>query len=87
VQGEFGIGLLSFWTVGDTLTMTSTGSDQRAYQMTMTKGDPRYSVSPRRVLFADAGTELRISPLLVSPFRTTSRSGSRASCRPRCTAT
>jgi hypothetical protein len=64
VQGEFGIGLLSFWTVGDTLTMTSTGSDQRAYQMTMTKGDPRYSVTPRRVLFADAGTELRISPLL-----------------------
>ena len=29
VQGEFGIGLLSFWTVGDTLTMISTGSDQR----------------------------------------------------------
>jgi hypothetical protein len=64
VQGEFGIGLLSFWTVGDTLTMTSTGSDKRAYQMTMTKGDPSYSVSPRRLLFADAGTELRISPLL-----------------------
>jgi DNA gyrase/topoisomerase IV subunit B len=64
VQGEFGIGLLSFWTVGDTLTMTSTGSDQRAYQMTMTKGDPGYSVSPRRLLFAEAGTELRISPLL-----------------------
>src|SRR5471032_407650 len=64
LQGEFGIGLLSFWTVGDTLTMTSTGADQRAYQMTMTKGDPRYSVSPRRMLFADAGTELRISPLL-----------------------
>jgi hypothetical protein len=64
VQGEFGIGLLSFWTVGETLTMTSTGSDQRAYQMTMTKGDPSYSVSPRRLLFADAGTELRISPLL-----------------------
>ena len=26
LQGEFGIGLLSFWTVGDTLTMTSTGA-------------------------------------------------------------
>ena len=26
VQGEFGIGLLSFWTVGDNLTMTSTGA-------------------------------------------------------------
>ena len=36
-------GLLSFWTVGDTLTMTSTGADQRAYQMTMRKGDPRYT--------------------------------------------
>ncbi len=26
VQGEFGIGLLSFWTVGDTLCMTRCGS-------------------------------------------------------------
>jgi Histidine kinase-, DNA gyrase B-, and HSP90-like ATPase len=64
LQGEFGIGLLSFWTVGDTLTMTSTGSDQKAYQMTMSKGDSRYEVSPRRVLFAEKGTELKISPLL-----------------------
>jgi hypothetical protein len=64
LQGEFGIGLLSFWTVGDTLTMTSTGRDQRAYQMTLSKGDPRYDVSPRRLLFAEKGTELRISPLL-----------------------
>ena len=63
-QGEFGIGLLSFWTVGDILTMTSTGADQRTYQMTMRKGDPRYDVSPRRVLLAEKGTELRISPLL-----------------------
>jgi hypothetical protein len=64
LQGEFGIGLLSFWTVGDTLTMTSTGTDQKAYQMTMSKGDSRYEVAPRRVLFAEKGTELRISPLL-----------------------
>src|SRR6201988_5383780 len=42
VQGEFGIGLLSFWTVGETLTMTSPGADQRAHQMTMSRGDPRY---------------------------------------------
>ncbi len=28
LQGEFGIGLLSFWTVGDELTMTSTGADR-----------------------------------------------------------
>ena len=53
IQGEFGIGLLSFWTVGERLVMTSTGSDQRAYQMTMNKGDPSYEMSPRRVLFAE----------------------------------
>jgi hypothetical protein len=64
IQGEFGIGLLSFWTVGERLVMTSTGSDQRAYQMTMNKGDPSYEISRRRVLFAERGTEVRISPLL-----------------------
>ena len=64
LQGEFGIGLLSFWTVGDTLTLTSTGADQRAYQMRLNKGDPRYTVSPRRLLFGDRGTELKVSPLL-----------------------
>ena len=64
LQGEFGIGLLSFWTVGDTLAMTSSSADQRVYQMVMSKGDPRYTVKPRRVLFAEPGTELKISPLL-----------------------
>jgi len=64
LQGEFGIGLLSFWTVGDTLTMTSSGADQRVYQMVMRKGDPRYIVKLRRVLFAERGTELKIRPLL-----------------------
>ena len=64
LQGEFGIGLLSFWTVGETLTLSSTGADQRAYQMIMSKGDPGFRVSPRRTLFAERGTELHISPLL-----------------------
>jgi len=64
LQGEFGIGLLSFWTVGDELTMTSIGADQRAYQMVMRKGDPSYSVSPKRTLFGDGGTEVKIAPLL-----------------------
>ena len=64
LQGEFGIGLLSFWTVGENLSMTSTGSDQRAYEMTMSKGDPRYDVTTRRTLFAEKGTELKISLLL-----------------------
>ena len=30
LQGEFGIGLLSFWTVGEQLTVTSTGVNRRA---------------------------------------------------------
>jgi DNA gyrase/topoisomerase IV subunit B len=64
LQGEFGIGLLSFWTVGEELTMTSIGADHRAHQMVMRRGDPSYAVSPRRALFAEAGTEVRIAPLL-----------------------
>jgi len=50
--------------VGDTLTITSSGADQRVYQMVMSKGDPRYIVKLRRVLFAERGTELKIGPLL-----------------------
>jgi hypothetical protein len=64
LQGEFGIGLLSFWTVGERLTMTSIGADQRVYQMEMSKGNPRYTVNVRRVLLPETGTELQISPLL-----------------------
>jgi hypothetical protein len=64
LQGEFGIGLLSFWTVGDELSVTSTGVDRRAYQMVMRKGDPTYGVTPMRALFGDGGTEVRIAPLL-----------------------
>lgn len=64
LQGEFGIGLLSFWTVGEELTMTSTGADERHYQMVMRKGDPGYSVAPKRTLLGAAGTEVRIAPLL-----------------------
>ena len=44
--------------------MTCSGVDQRTYQMTMTRGDSRYEVKPRRTLFAELGTELKISPLL-----------------------
>ncbi|MGA8556216.1 MAG: ATP-binding protein [Candidatus Acidiferrales bacterium] len=64
LQGEFGIGLLSFWTVGDSLAITSSGADQRVYQMVLSRGDPRYTVKLRRMLFGERGTELKISPLL-----------------------
>jgi hypothetical protein len=64
VQGEFGIGLLSFWTVGEELLLTSTGADGRAYQMQMRKGEPKYEVKQKAILLADGGTELMIRPLL-----------------------
>jgi Histidine kinase-, DNA gyrase B-, and HSP90-like ATPase len=64
LQGEFGIGLLSFWTLGEELTLTSTGADDRAWQMVMRKGDPSYAVKAKRQLFHEPGTQLRISRLL-----------------------
>jgi len=64
LQGEFGIGLLSFWTVGDELSLTSSGADGRNYQMIMKKGDPGYSVVRKRSMFSTNGTELKVGPLL-----------------------
>lgn len=64
IQGEFGIGLLSFWTVGEELTLTSAGADGTTYHMRMRKGNPTYTVTPRHTLFPHKGTELRIKPLL-----------------------
>lgn len=64
IQGEFGIGLLSFWTVGQTLSMVSTADDGTAYEMRMAKGHPNYTVTRLRRLLPNAGTELTISPLL-----------------------
>jgi len=64
LQGEFGIGLLSFWILGEELTMTSTGADDRAWQMVMRKGDPSYTVKAKRALFHEPGTQLRIARLL-----------------------
>ena len=64
IQGEFGIGLLSFWTVGENLTLVSAGSDGKAYEMRMAKGAPSYAVSPIRRLLSGGGTELTIQPLL-----------------------
>ncbi|MGH8678953.1 MAG: ATP-binding protein [Burkholderiales bacterium] len=64
IQGEFGIGLLSFWTVGEELIMACAGADERMYEMRMRKGDPSYSVARRGALLLEAGTKLKIAPLL-----------------------
>jgi hypothetical protein len=64
IQGEFGIGLLSFWTVGEELYLTSAGQNGRTYQMRMKKGEQGYDIQPRRTLFSIQETELLIKPLL-----------------------
>ncbi len=64
LQGEFGIGLLSFWTVGEQLTLTSAGADGHTYEMEMKKGKPAYAVRKRRALFPAQGTVLKLKPLL-----------------------
>jgi hypothetical protein len=64
IQGEFGIGLLSFWTVGEKLSLLSSGIDGRTYQMQMVKGDPGYRITQKRILIPVSGTELTITPLL-----------------------
>ena len=64
IQGEFGIGLLSFWTLGQNLSMTCCGADGQSYQMTMAKDSPDFAVSKKRILLPFKGTDLMIYPLL-----------------------
>jgi hypothetical protein len=64
IQGEFGIGLLSFWTVGERLVLSSAGADGKTYQMEMQRDEPGYRITARKSLFSHPGTELLIHPLL-----------------------
>ena len=64
IQGEFGIGLLSFWTVGEELILTSTGSDGVTRKMELVRNNPGYSIKEEKKLLASGGTELLIRPIL-----------------------
>ncbi len=64
IQGEFGIGLMSFWIIGEELSISSAGVDGKMYEMRMAKGNPSYRLLQRRTLFPERGTELKIKPLL-----------------------
>lgn len=63
-QGKFGIGFLSFWTLGDAMTIVSSTKDGRTLQMHMQKGSPNYAVTARRFLMPTTGTEVTVKPLL-----------------------
>ena len=64
IQGEFGIGLLSFWTVGLNLSITCCGMDGNPYEMVMTKNSPEFTISKKRRLLPFEGADLTIYPLL-----------------------
>ncbi|WP_319560705.1 ATP-binding protein [Marispirochaeta sp.] len=64
LQGEFGIGLLSFWTVGETLTLSSRGAEGITRRMKLVKNNPGYSITEEKNLLSSKGTELLIRPIL-----------------------
>lgn len=64
LQGEFGIGLLSFWTVGEKLFLSSCGKDGRSYQMVLRRENQGYEISEKHSLIKSRQTELLIAPLL-----------------------
>lgn len=64
IQGEFGIGLLSFWTVGEELLLSSCSEGGEAKRLHLVKDSPDYAIHPSRELFERPGTTLHIQPLL-----------------------
>jgi hypothetical protein len=64
LQGEFGIGLLSFWTLGEELLLTCASDDGRAWQMHLRKGNPSYRITQRPALFPEPGTDVLIRGIL-----------------------
>ena len=64
IQGEFGIGMLSFWTVGEELTLTSRDAEGDVRKMRLVKDSPAYSIRDSRELFDQPGTTLHIQPIL-----------------------
>jgi hypothetical protein len=64
VHGEFGIGLLSFWSLGEELRMTSAGSDGRASELRLVRGRREYEIRPVSGLLEASGTRVVVGPLL-----------------------
>jgi len=65
VQGEFGIGLLGFWTLGHELRMTAHTPAGEPLEMVMREGEQSFSVErpPRKELVEMKGVEVTITHL------------------------
>jgi len=66
IHGEFGIGLLSFWSLGDELRMASGGGSGPLHELQLTRGRQEYTIRPVRGRLAMGGTRVSIGPLLES---------------------
>lgn len=66
VHGEFGIGLLSFWALGEELRMISAAADGRAAELHLVRGRREYVIRPVRGRLVTAGTRVVVGPLLES---------------------
>jgi hypothetical protein len=63
VHGEFGIGLLSFWSLGEELRMVS-GSAKGLRELRLVRGERRYEIRPVKSRLATGGTRVIVGPLL-----------------------
>jgi len=72
VHGEYGIGLLSFWAIGDQLRMISQHADGQPRELVLERGRPEYRIGPLRnqLGFGLGGTSVQVGPLLESTRNT-----------------
>jgi hypothetical protein len=63
VHGEFGIGLLSFWSLGESLRMISAGSQGTLLEIELRTGQKNYVIRPVRGGLALGGTRVIVGPL------------------------
>ncbi|MFM8633773.1 MAG: ATP-binding protein [Planctomycetia bacterium] len=64
VHGEFGIGLLSFWSLGEELRMISGGDGVPLRELCLARGKRQYAIRPVRGRLATGGTRIVVGPLL-----------------------
>ena len=64
VHGEFGIGLLSFWSLGTGLKMIAGGPGGSLHELELTRGGRTYPIRPVRGQLPTGGTRVVVGPLL-----------------------
>jgi hypothetical protein len=63
IHGQFGIGLLGFWALGESLKIISKGIDGLLYEMKMERGSPDFHSTRSKKLISAGGTEVHIENL------------------------